>query len=258
MFALIPYYEQPRFDLFGLKIQAWDIIVGVAFIMGVIIASRAARKSRLRPQVIFDYGPWALIWGFTGAHLVHCFAYEPHLLEENPWFWLPLWGGFSSFGGFLGATLALMVFFRRREESFWDYADSLGLGLVPAWFVARVGCFIAHDHKGSLSDFALAVDFPGGARHDLGLYEALFTFVIWMIILVMWRFNPRRCLIGGVICTLYAVGRFPMDSLRSTDLARSDARYFDLTPAQYGCIALFGLGLYFLYRSKRMPLSRPA
>jgi len=255
MFALIPFYDQPRFQIWGAEIQAWDIFVGVGFIIGVLVAARAARKSALDPQVIFDYGPWALVWGFSGAHLVHCFAYEPHLLAENPWFILQIWSGLSSFGGFLGATLALIVFFRRREESFWDYADSLGMGLVPAWFIARVGCFVAHDHKGALSDFALAVDFPGGARHDLGLYEAIFTFVIWMVILVLWRLNPRRCLIGGVICTMYAIGRFPMDMLRATDLARSDARYFDLTPAQYGCIALFLLGLYFLHLSKTKPKS---
>ena len=96
-----------------------------------------------------------------------------------------------------------------------------------------------------------------GARHDLGLYEAIFTFVIWGVILVMWRFNPRRCFIGGVICTLYSVGRFPMDYLRATDLERSDARYFDLTPAQYGCIALFALGIYFFYKAKSMPRGIP-
>ena len=257
MFALIPFYEQPRFQFLGGEVQAWDIFVGVAFVLGVLIAARSARKSGLNPQVILDYGPWALVWGFSGAHLVHCVFYEPHLVAEDPWFLLKIWSGLSSFGGFLGASVALMVFFGRRKESFWDYADSLGMGLVPAWFIARVGCFVAHDHKGSLSDFALAVDFPGGARHDLGLYEAMFTLVIWGVISFLWKKNPRRLVIGAVICSLYAVGRFPMDALRATDIARSDARYLGLTPAQYGCIALFCIGLYMWKRSATMPKGRP-
>ena len=45
-------------------------------------------------------------------------------------------------------------------------------------------------HRGA-SDFFLAVQFPGGSRHDLGLYEAILTAGI-AVLFYMWRNKPVR------------------------------------------------------------------
>ena len=42
----------------------------------------------------------------------------------------------------------------------------------------RLGCTLVHDHVGSRSEFLLAIRFPDGARHDLGLYELLYTVAV--------------------------------------------------------------------------------
>jgi phosphatidylglycerol:prolipoprotein diacylglycerol transferase len=46
-----------------------------------------------------------------------------------------------------------------------------------------------------------------------------------------------------VIALLYAPARFLGDFLRHTDLPEPDVRYLGLTPAQYACIVLMGIGL---------------
>jgi len=252
MYALIPYYEQPIFEFAGTKIQAWDLFVVGGFLTGVWVAARLSEKLRLDPKVILDFAPWALVVGFSCAHLVHCFAYEPELIRENPWFIFYIWSGLSSFGGFLGAAITLFVFFRVRKANFFEYSEPLAFGMVIAWFIARIGCFIAHDHKGVLSNFVLAVDFPGGARHDLGLYDAILTLGIWIVISIFYYRRPRTRygFNGGLVCFLYAFVRFFLDYLRATDISRSDRRYLDLTPAQYGCFALALIGLYMIHRSR--------
>jgi phosphatidylglycerol:prolipoprotein diacylglycerol transferase len=116
--------------------------------------------------------------------------------------------------------------------------------MAVAWTIARVGCFVAHDHKGSLSTFPLAVDFPGGARHDLGLYEAILS--AFLALICAWAFN-RKLPTGSVaalLCLLYAPVRFGMDFLRAEDISGADSRYAGLTPAQYGCVALFVFSVY--------------
>ena len=55
------------------------------------------------------------------------------------------------------------------------YADVVASAFPMSWVFGRTGCTIAHDHPGMLSDAWFAVQYPGGGRFDLGLYEMLLT-----------------------------------------------------------------------------------
>ena len=144
--------------------------------------------------------------------------------------------------------IAARIFFHVRKVSFRAYSDPLALAVAPGWAVARLGCFVAHDHPGARTTFPLAVDFPAGPRHDLGLYDALFLFALAGVLLLLRR---RRLLAGKLLpllALLYAMGRFGLDFLRARDLKYVDARYFGLTPAQYACFLLVVYGLWGLSR----------
>ncbi len=99
---------------------------------------------------------------------------------------------------------------------------------------------------GRLTSFPLAVRFPGGARHDLGLDEALFVLLLFIALKILDRKPRFHGFFTGVTIVAYAPVRFFLDSLRATDLEtlgrRSDVRFLGLTPAQYGAIALLALG----------------
>ena len=47
----------------------------------------------------------------------------------------------------------------------------------------------------------------------------------------------------AVILLMYAPVRFGFDFLRAPDVRFADSRYLGLTPAQYGVIALFFVGV---------------
>lgn len=251
--ALIPYIPQPVWETPWFRIQLWDVLVATGVLTGAWIASRCARSIGRDPAVIFDLAPWVVLAGFAMAHWVHVFFYEPSLLEQDPWNLIYIWSGLSSYGGFLGAAIALPLFFRSRKLRFWEYADSLAVGMAVAWGIARVGCFFAHDHIGKPSEFFLAVDFPNGARHDLGLYDAILSFALAGVCWTLFRRRSRVGLTTSVLFIGYAAVRFGLDFLRSVDLAQSDLRYAGLTPAQYGSIVLAGLGVYGVIRSRRAP-----
>jgi phosphatidylglycerol:prolipoprotein diacylglycerol transferase len=114
-----------------------------------------------------------------------------------------------------------------------------------------------HDHPGRLTGFPLAVRFPGGARHDLGLYEAI---VLFAIAALLWRLWSRRRLEGrllGLLAVLYGFARFLLDFLRASDVAYADARYAGLTPAQYGSVLLVAWGAWRLARRPPLPVPEP-
>lgn len=254
---MLPYFEIPSLPLGPLSIEPFGVLVALGIAAGARIASREAARDGLDPKTLADYALWGVVGGLLGGHFVHLFAYHPEELAGDPWKIVRLWDGLSSFGGLLGALVAAALFFRRRGVPFSAHADALALGVAPGWAVARLGCFAAHDHPGVLTDFPLAVAFPGGARHDLGLYDALVLFALAALLHVLRSRDLLRGRLLPLLALTYGASRFALDFLRATDLAYVDARYFGLTPAQYGSIALVLYGISRLLRGSTPVAFRP-
>jgi phosphatidylglycerol:prolipoprotein diacylglycerol transferase len=144
-----------------------------------------------------------------------------------------------------------VAYFRSKGLRLSQFADALALGLAPGWAVARLGCFTVHDHPGVRTDFLLAVAFPDGARHDLGLYDALLLLAITVVLYAVARRHLLEGRLLALLALLYGSGRFALDFLRARDLPYVDARYLGLTPAQYGAALLVLWGLYTLARRRR-------
>lgn len=249
MLALIPYFGPPVYNIFGIALDSWSLLVSLGFILGLEVARARAIRLGLDIKDIVDGGLFIVGMGFIGGHLVHVLAYHPEMIDEQGWIVLAkIWAGFSSNGGFLGAIVGTIMWFGwLRRRPFWLHADTIAYALPFGWFLGRVGCFTAHDHVGVRSDFFLAVDFPpmwyGGPRHDLGLYEAIYVAVICGM---FWFFRAkplRHSSFAMLFCLLYAPGRFCFDFLRNTDMKNADIRWAGLTPAQYGSILLFVSGI---------------
>lgn len=240
---MIPYFTPPSIPLGPVTLEPFGLLTAAGVLVGVLLAQRAARREGLNPQVVADFGFWGLLGGLLAGHLMHLGLYHP---EEytGPLSLLKVWEGLSSTGGMIGGVLAAALYFRLKGLSFRRYADALALGAVPGWAVARLGCFAVHDHPGRRTDFFLAVVFPDGPRHDLGLYEAL---MLGAMTALLYALRSRHRLQGRLLplaALLYGVGRFGLDFLRATDLAYVDARYFGLTPAQYVCMLLVAYGVW--------------
>jgi phosphatidylglycerol---prolipoprotein diacylglyceryl transferase len=239
---MVPYVEIPPLVIGPIRLHAFGILVGMGVVAGSLIAIRRARDYGLGYRLARTSMLWVLIVGFVAAHLV---ALIPHLerVFSDPWLLLRIPRGISSFGGFFGAVLGLFIFCRLYKQSFARFADTLILGFLVGWIFGRLGCSLIHDHPGWHSDFFLAVAYPDGSRHDLGFYELLFTVVLFVI----FEFVRRRPLAPGRIALFiglsYAPVRFLLDFLRAFDV-----RYYNLTLAQYACIALFFACLLLILR----------
>lgn len=254
-FGLIPYFQVPVVELGPVVIDSWATLVALGFILGLELARWRGLQRGLEVRDVVDGIVVVVGMGFVVGHIVHVVAYNPQQLEEDGIMAiLRVWAGFSSTGGFIGAVLGGVLFYGLiRKRDFWAHADAIMFGFPFGWFLGRMGCFSAHDHIGKLSDFFLAVDFPearyGGPRHDLGLYEALWTLGIAVVFFALRHRRVKDGFFIGLFCVLYAPIRFLLDFLRNTDLeGRADLRYAGLTPAQYGMIAMFLAGLWVVWR----------
>ena len=241
--ALISWFVVPSLPLGPFTLQSFGLLSAAGVLAGMQLAARSARQDGLDPKVVLDFSVIAVAGGLVGGHLVHLVFYHPEELAD-PLRILKVWEGLSSMGGLAGAMVTAGLWFRRRGLRFAPFADAYALGLAPGWGIARLGCFSVHDHPGVRSDFALAVDFPGGPRHDLGLDEAILLFALAAL---LYGLRRRRLLTGRLLpllAVLYGVGRFLLDFLRARpgDLVYADGRQLGLTFAQWFTLGLVGWG----------------
>lgn len=257
---MIPYFTIPKVDLGPIPIDPFGIFAAAGVLFATWLAAKRTEAQGQDPDILRDWAPWALVGGLVGAHLMHLFAYHPEELREGGIIGLlKVWDGLSSTGGILGALVTGGLYLRWRGERLLDYVNAIALAMAPGWAIARVGCFIVHDHPGRRTTFPLAVAFPpsvypGGPRHDLGLDDAI---ALALITGVLWFLASRRAWAKGallaVLAVLYSTQRFLTDFLRATDLSYRDARYAGLTPGQYVCLGLFAWGVWHLWRSRAWP-----
>lgn len=251
---MIPYFRPSAVPLFGgLQLQPFGLLVGTAVLMGVWMAKRRARQAGVPEKEIQDAIFWAVVPGFLMAHWWTVFLYHPDWIETRGWTIIfKFWEGLSSFGGFFGALIGLTAYFKYLRKPWLKHAEIIAQGLTLGWIFGRMGCSLVHDHPGKHTDFFLAVNYPDGPRHDLGIYEFLYTLVV-LFPLSLWlhRRKARTGIYLVSMVLLYAPVRFVFDFLRVEDRLEADVRYAGLTPAQYGCIAVFMIAVWLLMRLRR-------
>lgn len=256
---MIPWFVVPPLRIGPIALQPFGILAAAGILLASKLLVREAERRGLDPWPMEKAASWALVGGLLGAHLVHLLFYHPEELRQNGVLQLfKFWDGLSSTGGVIGGLLAVLLFFHRHRLAFRPYADVFALALAPGWTVARLGCFSVHDHPGILTSFPLAVAFPGGARFDLGLDDALVLFALSLLLFWLDRSGRMRTLLLPLLGLLYGTARFGLDFLRARDLPYVDARYFGLTPAQYACIALVAWGALKLWQGAPEQPPRPS
>jgi phosphatidylglycerol:prolipoprotein diacylglycerol transferase len=255
----IPWFKLEGWHIPGLPeavaIQPFGLLVATGVLLGAQLTERRANRLGLKPDLISDFIQHVVFIGFVLGHVFDRLAYDPEVLLKEPWDLLMPWRSLSSFGGFFGAVVGAFIWKKRRKLDITIPLDQVAFGMPVGWFFGRMGCFVVHDHPGRLTDFFLAVDnyqygnLPIGPRHDLGLYEVLWSFA--MILLFLWldrRPRPHG-FFTGLITVLYAPFRFALDFLRE-----ADATYFGLTPGHYSSICALLLGCYVLWRAYQRPV----
>lgn len=250
---MIPYTGFSTIYLGPIPIHVWGLLVALGLVAGMIVAWWFAKRQKLNSDTVSSLVIWATIGGFIGARLGHVFLYDweyyrAHLIES-----LYIWeGGLSSYGGFVGALVVLGVWFLKHQKQALQYAEALAFSFPLAWGIGRIGCFLIHDHPGVCTDFFLGMDEPKGvcARFDLGLLESIQNLLIFGLFLVLLKRSKHlpRGMFTALLAVLYAVPRFFFDFLRIYEGPLADARYFGLTPAQYGSIVVAAVGVWLFTR----------
>ncbi|MFH0928223.1 MAG: prolipoprotein diacylglyceryl transferase family protein [bacterium] len=250
---MIPYFELHTFSIGPVTLQFWGTFVALGILAGFFWVKLLAEKQKLDVAKLLDILFWAIIGGFITARIAHFLFYSQSM---GLWDFFKIWEpGWSSLGGMIGGA-AIIVFWLRRlygsSRQFWSSLDILITAAPIAFFFGRLGCASVHDHLGKLSTSLLAINFPGGARLDMGFLEAIVFLILAVTSYVFLRiFKDRPGLSSYFVVDTYLTARFVLDFFRATDLPGSDPRIFYLTPAQIMIIMTYPFLIWGLVKMKK-------
>jgi phosphatidylglycerol:prolipoprotein diacylglycerol transferase len=279
---MVPYIHIPDLHVGPLPLHPFGILVATGVLVGTSITTRRARTFGYDLVELNSFITWMLVAAFALSHVLDELFYHWDEVVRRPWVLVMLWEGLSSFGGFAGSIVGLVLWKyyvvddgdwkpRRRAKPLpiLPFAD-LVLSVFPVgWMFGRMGCASVHDHPGAraTADTLLAVAYPlrpgeGSVtkilgfielihghdyRFDLGFLELLFTIILASSFALTWS---RKLPLGTYVIAAglaYAPVRFAMDFLRVPEREGGDTRYAGLTPAQWACFALFGYAIYMIF-----------
>jgi phosphatidylglycerol:prolipoprotein diacylglycerol transferase len=267
------------FQLGPLALRWYGLLIALAVLLGLGLATRLGRERGIDPGLIADLLPVLVLGAVVGARLYYVLLewrqYRGHWLDV-----FAIWrGGIAIHGALLGGTLALILFCRWRRQAFWPLLDVLVPAVALGQAIGRWGNFFNSEAFGLPTDLPWKLTIPPNSRpaaflnqdtfHPTFLYESLWNLGVCALLLALFRQASRGRLTlppGALSCVYlmaYSSGRIWIEALRLDPLCLFAEPPFcqgGLRVAQLMSlvlIALGGLGLSWLY-GRRRPLPDPA
>ena len=253
------------FNIGSFPVYWYGIMMAFAFLVGLWTASRRCLRDGIAPDTILDLGPWLIVGVIVGARIVYVTTYWQEEFAGKPiWEIFMIRHGVVFYGGFLGASLACILYVWRKKLPLWKLADALAPSIALGYVFGRIGCLLYGCCYGRACDPNLpwAIRYPPGHEthpvghpatpvHPTQIYDSLLNLALYLGLAWLYR---RKKFDGQIFATYlmcYAVTR------SFVELYRGDYTslhiHGGLTPAHLISIGILlaGVGLFLFQRRLR-------
>jgi len=267
------------FQLGPFSLRWYGLLIALAVLLGLVLATRLGKLRGLDPAVIADLLPILVLAAVVGARLYYV-LFEWRQYQLNWLDALAVWrGGIAIHGALLGGTAAVILYARWRRLAFWNLLDVLLPSVALGQAIGRWGNFFNSEAFGLPTDLPWKLTIPLANRplefldqasfHPTFLYESLWNLGVLVLLLLLFQRGLRGQIElppGALSCVYliaYSSGRLWIEGLRIDPLCLLGSPpdcAGGLRMAQLMSLLLIGLGsfgLYWLY-GRHQPLPDPS
>ena len=221
------------FELFGLEIRWYGILIVLGIFIGMFIAYYNSNKLNLDFEKIIDGFLVAFPCAIVGARAYYVF-FEFDNFKNNIWSVFNLrTGGLAIHGGLIGALIGTIIYCKFKKIEMMKYLDVVAPSLILAQAIGRWGNGEAH---GDVVSYEFISKFPefiqkgmyldGHYYNPTFLYESMWNLIIFLILMII--LHKKKSNENGVViasyAVLYSVGRLFIESLRTDSLMIGNIR----------------------------------
>lgn len=229
-------------SIFGFSIAYYGIVIVTGMMIAIWIAQREARRTGQNPDQYLDLAMIGIAAGIAGARIYYvAFAWDYYKDDLLSIFNIRQ-GSLAIYGGIIGACIAVVIYSRKKKQSFGLLMDTASMSIVFGQIMGRWGNFFNREAFGDYTNNLFAMQLPVSAVraneitqkmwdhvvtvngveyiqvHPTFLYESLWNVAV---LLFLFWFRKRKKFNGEVFLMYligYGLGRIWIEGLRTDQL----------------------------------------
>ncbi|OON96208.1 MAG: prolipoprotein diacylglyceryl transferase [Candidatus Epulonipiscium fishelsonii] len=230
------------FEIFGLPIYWYGIIITLGIMGGIAIANYIAKKEGLNPDIFLDFLLYDIVFAIIGARtyfvLFNWDYYSKHKME----IFNLREGGIAIYGAILASIIVAYFYTKKKKVSMLQFGDIAAFALLVGQAIGRYGNFFNREAFGGYTDNILAMQilkseastpltvdilenivtkdgFQYIQVHPTFFYESTWNLCLLGLLLLYYHKAKRaKGEIFFLYITGYGIGRYWIEGLRTDQL----------------------------------------
>ena len=265
-------------NIFGISIRYYGLLFVSGLILCVYILSWIYKRENIPSSHLEKLTIYGMIGIIAGARLGHCLFYEPSYYLSHPLeMILPItfppgggikfsgYQGLASHGGVIGILIALYFYYRKTKHSMVDALDLIAVASGVLFGFIRLGNFMNSEIIGMPTTKPWGIIFErvdNVPRHPAQLYEAISYFIIFAIMMTLYKKLRNRAKSGfffGLGTVLFFTVRFLLEFVKENQVGFEERMALNMGQLLSVPFIVVGTGfiIYGLRRTKSSTHNRP-
>ena len=229
-------------SIFGFSIAYYGIVIVTGMMIAIWIAQREAKRTGQNPEQYLDLAMIGIAAGILGARIYYVIFAWDYYKDDLLSIFNIRQGGLAIYGGIIGACIAVVIYSRKKKQTFSLLMDTASMSIVFGQIMGRWGNFFNREAFGDYTNNLFAMQLPVSAVraneitqkmwdhvvtvngveyiqvHPTFLYESLWN--VGVLLFLFW-FRKRKKFNGEVFLMYligYGLGRIWIEGLRTDQL----------------------------------------
>lgn len=209
------------FNIGPFPVRWYGVIICCGMLIAMIIAYSEVRRQQLSVDDLVNMLLIIIPCGILGSRIFYV-VFNWDYYGQNPQYILAIWrGGLAIQGGIILCIIGLIIYCRKKKQSFFQWADVFVPVLSLAQGIGRWGNYINAEAYGPVIEsgsfwswmpFQIYVD--GSYHHPIFLYESIWDIAVFVLLFVTLRKKHRIGTPFALYLILYSVARLLIDQIR--------------------------------------------
>lgn len=229
------------FEIFGLPIYWYGIILTSGIVLGTLMAVYIAKRENVNPELITDFVLYDIIFALIGARF-YFVIFNWDYYKANPSEILNIrQGGIAIYGAVIMSIIVAVIYTKIKKINFWKFADIATYGLILGQVIGRYGNFVNKEAFGGYTNNPLAMAILKSAAkppiseevldnvqtyfnaeyiqvHPTFFYESTWNLILLIFLLIYRKHKKGSGEIFFLYLVGYGIGRFWIEGLRTDQL----------------------------------------